>query len=76
MNSSREYNISNNRYNRTDADQNSLDYGQLNESLNVLVDQKKNKKDIVYMNINESCPNFSIISIDNNPLLERTYRSS
>jgi hypothetical protein len=38
MNSSREYNISNNRYNRTDADQNSLDYGQLNESLNVLID--------------------------------------
>ncbi len=28
------------------------------------------------MNINESYPNFSIISIDNNPLLEKTFRSS
>ena len=75
MNSNREYSQSNNRYIHTDAHQNSLDYGQLNESHNVLIEKKntKNEKN-KFININESYPNISLISIDNNPLLGGSFR--
>ena len=48
----------------TDADQNSLDYGQMNESLVNLMEKKNLTYEKKEMNINESFPGDSMLSLD------------